>query len=201
MKRGIAFGIGILLTALLAAPGTAGATGWGDDRGHRHDDRHDHDGGHRHDGGPSRTVEGTLTGPGGFRFLGCPGVVSSIGNGTYEARGLGSGTYEFTVCVDTSTFPVSFAGDMQFTESLGSTLTGTISGSFPGGSPGPSYTFTITEGTGRFARVGGELVIGPFVQTDQHNCTPALICFDWTDTAPITGTLTRVPHRCHRDRA
>jgi hypothetical protein len=203
MRRWTALAIGILVSAPLALPGTAGASGEGDDRrsGHRDDVRSEHhvddryrhgdDDRSRHKGWPIRAVQGTMTGPGGFRFLGCAGVVSWVGTGTYEARALGSGTYDMTVCVNTSPFPIEFMGDIVFTTSGGSTLTGTLFGTFAGGGgvPGPSFTMTITGGTGRFARVGGELVLGPFVQSDQRNCNRALICFDWTDTAPINGAL------------
>jgi hypothetical protein len=145
--------------------------------------------------GPRRNVEGTMTGPGGFRFLGCDGVVSAIGNGTYAATGLGAGVYEFTICIDTSTFPIGFTGDITFTSKHGrATLTGAIDGAAVGPG-GPTFPVTITGGTRRFAHTRGELMLGPFVQTDQHNCMPSLICFDWTDTARITGALRHVgPH-------
>jgi hypothetical protein len=178
----MAFGIGMVVMAIVATSTTAGAASWTSQGASRA-------------GAATRDVAGTMSGPGGFRFLGCDGVVSAIGSGTYEATGLGAGTYEFDVCINTSPFPIRFAGNIVFTtRNGGATLTGTIGGIFVGG-PGPSFSVTVTGGTKRFAKTEGELVLGPFVKSNELNCTPALICFDWTDTARVTGTLRHVK-RC-----
>ena len=134
-----------------------------------------------------------MSGSGGFRLLGC-GVISEIGSGTYSATMLGRGTYTFTVCV-TTTPVITFAGTVVFTEGNGATLAGTIGGSFAGGA-GPSFTVTVTDGTKRFSKVRGELVLGPFVQSNQTNCNPRVgVCLDWTDDGPIAGTIRRMNRR------
>jgi hypothetical protein len=144
-------------------------------------------------GAATRNVSGTLTGPGGFRLEGC-GVISEIGSGTYAATGLGRGTYVFDVCI-TSTGPVTFDGTVTFTRSSGATLTGHIGGTFNGGS-GPTFAVSVTGGTKRYAHAGGDLVIGPLGQSEEHNCDPRIgICLDWTDSGALTGTLRHVRHR------
>jgi hypothetical protein len=136
-----------------------------------------------------RPVDGTLTGPGGFRFEGCPGTITEIGSGTFRAQGLGPGTYAFNVCVSLSidgTF--TFDGTITFTTAGGATLTGTISGTSGGGT---TFDVVITGGTKQFAHAGGTLTVGPLVQSDRTNCRVG-ICLDWRDTGPITGTITNV---------
>jgi hypothetical protein len=136
-----------------------------------------------------RPVEGTLTGAGGFRVEGC-GAVTEIGSGTFRARGLGSGTYAFNVCVSIDE-NITFDGTITLTTTGGATLAGTIGGTFTGGS-GPTFDVVITGGTKQFAQAGGTLTVGPLVQSDFTNCDPRVgVCFDWRDTGPITGTITR----------
>lgn len=137
----------------------------------------------------TKTVNGTMTGPGGFRFEGCPGVVTQIGSGTYAATGLGRGTYTFRACVQ-STFPVTFAGTITFMTTHGARLDGTLGGVFAGG-PGPLFDITVTGGTRKFTKARGHLTIGPLVASGYTNCEvhPGGVCFDWTDTAPVTGAL------------
>lgn len=135
-----------------------------------------------------RPVDGTLTGPGGFRLRGC-GVVTEIGSGTFQAKGLGPGTYEFDVCVTLDPV-VTFDGTITLTTAGGATLTGDISGTYTGG-PGPAFDVAITGGTRQFAQATGSLVVGPLSTSNPANCDPRIeICFDWTDTGPITGTIT-----------
>ena len=137
-----------------------------------------------------RPVDGTLTGPGGFRPQGC-GVITEVGSGTFRAQGLGPGTYEFNVCVTTDPV-ITFDGTMTLTTTGGATLNGTISGTYTGGA-GPTFDVAITGGTRQFARAGGSLTIGPLVQSDHTNCDPRIgICLDWHDTGAITGTITNV---------
>jgi hypothetical protein len=137
-----------------------------------------------------RPVDGTLTGPGGFRFLGGCDLVTEIGSGTFRAQGLGPGTYAFNVCVSLDgTF--TFDGTITFTTAGGATLTGTISGTLTGG--GPTFDVVITGGTKQFAHAGGTLTVGPLVESDFTNCDPRVgVCLDWRDTGPITGTITNV---------
>ncbi len=134
-----------------------------------------------------------MSGPGGFRVgQACDGPVSEVGTGGYSATGLGHGQYSFDVCI--TTFPVvTFAGSVTFTTSNGATLGGTISGTFTGGI-GPSFNVTVTVGTKRFRRTGGDLVIGPLVESNFINCQH-MICLDWTDTGPISGTLRHISRR------
>ena len=137
-----------------------------------------------------RPVDGTLTGPGGFRFEGC-GLITEVGTGTFHARGLGPGTYEFDACV-TLDPEITFDGTITLTTAGGATLTGTVTGTFTSG-PGPTFDVVITGGTRQFAHAGGTLTIGPLVQSDQMNCDPrGEICLDWRDTGPITGSITNV---------
>jgi hypothetical protein len=141
--------------------------------------------------GHRRKVDGTLTGPGGFRFLGCDGTVTEIGSGAFRARGLTSGTYSFAVCVTVDS-GITFDGTITLTTAHGGMLTGTISGSFTGG-PGPVFDVAVTGGTKRFAHARGALTVGPLVESDLSNCNPHTgVCLDWTDTGPITGTITHV---------
>lgn len=136
-----------------------------------------------------RRVAGALTGAGGFRFS-C-GVITQIGNGTFHANALGSGTYAFNVCVTIDGSTITFDGTITLTTAGGATLTGTIGGTFTGG-PGPTFDVAVTGGTKQFAHAGGALTVGPLVESDFTNCVPRF-CFDWRDTGPITGTITHVP--------
>src|SRR5437762_6804696 len=70
-----------------------------------------------------RRVNGEVTGAGGFRFL-C-GTVTQIGNGTFRASALGSGTYAFRVCVTVDGGTITFDGTIVLTTAGGATLTGT----------------------------------------------------------------------------
>jgi hypothetical protein len=137
----------------------------------------------------SHNVKGTLTGPGGFRFTTGCGVITEIGNGTFDATALGRGTYSFTVCIRAVTPTITFDGNIIFTGTGGATLTGTIQGAFTG-PPGPIFNVTITDGTKRFTHATGPLTVGPLTESNSFNCDYRFgICFNWTDTGPITGTL------------
>ena len=101
MRRILACGLAMMFMLGLAAPRVSAATA-------------------------GRKVDGTLTGPGGFRVTGC-GDVTKIGSGTFHAAGLGNGTYPFTVCIEV--FPViTFDGTITPTTAGGATLTGAIGG-------------------------------------------------------------------------
>jgi hypothetical protein len=142
-------------------------------------------------GAATREVSGTLTGPGGFVTGGCAGIISEFGSGTYSAKGLGTGTYRFDVCI-TDPGVLTFAGTATFTRRTGATLTGTIAGTF-GGGPGPTFAVTVTGGTRRYAKAQGTLTIGPLVESNSTNCDPRVgVCLNWTDTGPVTGTLRHV---------
>ncbi|MEP6624137.1 MAG: hypothetical protein ABJC79_06825 [Acidimicrobiia bacterium] len=136
-----------------------------------------------------------MRGPGGLRFEGCGGVVSVIGSGAYSSVGLGTGTYQFDVCiVDTASFAVR--GTVSFTTRTGAKLLGTIGGSIPGGPSTSPYQVTVTGGTKRFRHARGSLVIGPLLEAQSHNCDPRTgFCLDWTDSGPLSGTLTHVRRR------
>ena len=137
---------------------------------------------------PGRNVEGTMTGPGGFRFTGCAGIITEVGSGTFTAKTLGSGTYSFEVCISGSS-PFTFSGTATLVARNGARLDGVINGT---GSQ-PEFPVAITGGTKQFSHAAGDLVLGPFSESDQHNCDPRVgICIDWTDTGPITGTLRNV---------
>ena len=137
-----------------------------------------------------RPVDGTMTGPGGFRVEGC-GLVTEIGSGEFRARGLGRGTYVFSVCV-TNGPPLTSDGTITLTTAGGATLSGTIGNTFTGGA-GPIFEVVITGGTKQFAHAGGTLTIGPLVRSDFTNCDVRInLCLDWRDTGPITGTITNV---------
>src|SRR4029453_14646114 len=110
-----------------------------------------------------RPVDGTLTGPGGFRLEGC-GLVTEIGSGTFRAKGLGPGTYAFNVCVSING-TIMFDGTITLTTAGGATLTGTIGGTFTGG-PGPPFDAVMPGGTKQFAHAGGTLTVGPLVESD-----------------------------------
>jgi hypothetical protein len=154
-----------ILMAVLVMPGTAGAA--------------------------VRQVDGGMSGPGGFRQLGCAGTVSAIGNGTFAATGLGIGTYTFEVCISNVGSRFTFSGTARFTTRNNAELRGTISGQSGGGFP--PFTFTVTSGTRRFKHAVGMLVLGPFTESNQTNCAHQ-ICSDWTDSGPIKGTLRHVAH-------
>jgi hypothetical protein len=137
----------------------------------------------------SHNVEGTLTGPGGFRFITGCGVITEIGNGAFDAAAIGRGTYSFTVCIRTVTPTITFDGSIIFTGNGGATLSGTIQGVFAG-PPGPTFDVTLTDGTKRFTHVHGTLTVGPLTESNSFNCDFRVgICFDWTDTGPITGAV------------
>jgi hypothetical protein len=86
---------------------------------------------------------------------------------------------------------ITFDGTITLTTTGGATLAGTIGGTFTGGS-GPTFNVVITGGTKQFAHAGGTLTVGPLVQSDSTNCDLRVgLCFDWRDTGPITGTITR----------
>ncbi len=143
-------------------------------------------------GAKPKTVTGTMTGPGGFVPGGCSGIIAVRGTGTVAASLLGSGTYSYDVCV-TNPGIITFTGTATVTTARG-TLSGTISGTFTSG-PGPQFLLTLTAGTDKYRKTRGQLLLGPLAETDLHNCVPRVgICFDWTDTGPIAGTLTHVPH-------
>jgi len=162
MRRILACGLAMMFMLGLAAPRVSAATA-------------------------GRKVDGTLTGPGGFRVTGC-GDVTKIGSGTFHAAGLGNGTYPFTVCIEV--FPViTFDGTITLTTAGGATLTGAIGGT---GAPEPTLDVVITGGAKQFASAAGALTVGPLVESDFTNCGPNLICQDWRDTGPITGTITRI---------
>jgi len=136
-------------------------------------------------------VSGTMTGPGGFVPGGCSGTILIRGTGTFTATVLGSGTYRYDVCVTVAGI-ATFDGTATLTTTRG-TLSGTIASQFTGGSP--QFPLTITAGTGKYRKTRGALLLGPLAETDLHNCDPRVgICFDWTDTGPLVGTLTHVPH-------
>lgn len=140
----------------------------------------------------TRSVSGTMTGPGGFRFDGCGGIITQVGSGSFEASGLGRGTYTFRVCV-ISVSPITFEGTVRFTTNSGATLDGTIGNT---NATQPRFEVTLTGGTKRFKRVAGQLIIGPLVQSNPTNCDPRVnICLDWTDNGPLTGELGRVRGR------
>jgi hypothetical protein len=143
-------------------------------------------------GAAVRNVSGSMRGPGGLRTENCGGPVSVVGSGNYASVGLGTGTYEFDVCLlDTNGFAVR--GTMSFTTRTGAKLFGTVGGSIPGGPPSSPYAVTVTGGTKRFRHARGSLSVGPLLEADQHNCDPRThICFDWTDSGPLSGTLTHV---------
>ena len=129
MRRILACGLAMMFMLGLAAPRVSAATA-------------------------GRKVDGTLTGPGGFRVTGC-GDVTKIGSGTFHAAGLGNGTYPFTVCIEV--FPViTFDGTITLTTAGGATLTGAIGGT---GAPEPTFDVVITGGAKQFASAAGALTV------------------------------------------
>jgi hypothetical protein len=137
-----------------------------------------------------RNIEGTLSGAGGFRFTGC-GLVTVIGDGTFNAMGLGPGTYSFRVCVLSLNFPLATVDGTATLTTLGdAALTGTVNGTIDV-SHGPRFDFTITGGTKQFTSAKGTITVGPLMQSDFTNCNPEFgICFDWHDAGPLTATIT-----------
>jgi hypothetical protein len=130
-------------------------------------------------------VEGTMSGPGGLgsNCLG-GGAITEFGSGTFQASGLGGGTYSFSVCIfDFNGVPMDF-GTITFTTSVDATLTGDTGGVFGG----PTFDVTITGGTKQFTDATGSLTLS-LAESDFTNCHLA-ICADWHDAGSLTGNLT-----------
>jgi hypothetical protein len=136
----------------------------------------------------ARAVTGTYDGEAGFRFEGCS-LVAYVSSGTYQAKHLGRGTYALNTCVDVSG-PVHIAGTFALVTRRGAQLRGTIDASVGGGFD--DVPVAITGGTRRFAGATGTLHLD-VTMFDQRNCEPRVgICFDWSEHADITGTITKV---------
>src|SRR4029079_9266363 len=89
--------------------------------------------------GLSQQVNGTLGGPGGYKYRGCR-TIGLFGTGTFQARHIGRGTSELERCVIAIVHqPITYEGVLAFTTKTGATLTGTI-----GGIAGGPLAVTIT---------------------------------------------------------
>ena len=147
-----------------------------------------------HGEGGAAPVHGSASGTGAIRFVGeCP-AIQQIEDGTLQATVLGKASYHTEICIGgTTNEPPGFTGTFLVTVRSGDTLYGTINGTLGGGPP--DLPLQITGGTGRFARASGTLTLGSINQFDYSNCYPipgepgAETCFDWHETATISGNL------------
>jgi hypothetical protein len=142
-------------------------------------------------GAATRGVDGTMSGPGGFRSATCAGgTADEFGSGSYAASALGIGTYTFDACITQGGSGFTFSGTAKFVTRSGAKLRGTIGGTFSG-SGSPSFTVQVRSGTKRFVRATGSLVLGPLASSNETNCAHG-ICADFTSSGPVTGTLHHV---------
>jgi hypothetical protein len=135
----------------------------------------------------AKAVTGTYTGEAGFEFGVCP-LVGYTSAGTYEAKRLGTGTYSLNTCAEVPG-QVHLTGTIVFVTRKGARLNGTIDALLDSGLS--NVPVTLTGGTKRFAGATGSLVLA-ITQSNQRNCDPRVgICFNWTEHAAITGTITK----------
>ncbi len=135
----------------------------------------------------TKNVDGVFNGAGGFVFnSSCPLIIDAT-TGTYRAKHLGRGTYSFHICV-TNPGLLHAVGTFDLVTRSGAQLHGAIDTDLP--TPLHGVPVTIADGTRRFARATGTLVLD-FVMFNETNCDPRVgICLNWDERGTITGTIT-----------